>query len=61
VSDFLCAVGLVFVLERVVSALFPERMKRTMLLLSAQPSGLVRSIGLGAAVFGLAVVWLVRG
>jgi len=61
VSDFLCAVGLVFVLEGVISALFPERMKRTMLLLSTQPSSMVRSIGLGAAVFGLAIVWLVRG
>jgi uncharacterized protein len=61
VSDFLSAVGLVLVIEGAIYALFPERMKRAMLALSAQQSSLVRGVGLAAAVFGVVVVWLVRG
>jgi len=61
VYDFLSALGLVFVLEGVISALFPDRMKRTMLLFGAQPSSVIRRVGLAAAACGLVIVWLVRG
>jgi len=61
VSDFLSAIGLLLVIEGVLYALFPERMKHAMLRLSDLESNWLRRIGLGAAVFGVVVVWLVRG
>jgi uncharacterized protein len=61
VSDFLSAIGLVLVIEGTLYALFPERMKQAMIRLSDLESSWLRRIGLGAAVFGVMVVWLVRG
>jgi uncharacterized protein YjeT (DUF2065 family) len=60
VSDFLSALGLVMVIEGVLYALFPEQMKRLMLMMSAQPANLLRGVGLGAAALGVVIVWLVR-
>lgn len=60
-ADLLSAVGLVLVIEGALYALFPEAMKRMMLLMSGQPSSLLRATGLGAAALGVVVVWLVRG
>lgn len=60
-SDFLSAIGLVLVIEGVLYALFPDGMKRMMLLMRDQPEALMRRAGLGAAVLGVVVVWLVRG
>ena len=60
-SDFLSAIGLVLVIEVTLYALFPERMKQAMIRLSDLESSWLRRIGLGAAVFGVMVVWLVRG
>ena len=61
VSDFLSAICLVLVIEGTLFALFPERMKQAMIRLSDLESSWLRRIGLGAAVFGVMVVWLVRG
>lgn len=60
-ADLLSAIGLVLVIEGALYALFPEAMKRMMLLMSGQPSALLRVAGVGAAALGVIVVWLVRG
>lgn len=59
-SDFLAALGLVLVLEGALYALAPEGMKRLMVASQALPSGTLRACGLGAAVLGVMIVWLVR-
>lgn len=59
-ADFLSALGLVLVIEGVLYALFPEAMKRMMLLMSTQPSVLLRTAGLAGAALGVVIVWLVR-
>jgi hypothetical protein len=60
-EDFLAALGLVFVIEGLVFAAFPAQAKRAMASVMETPDGSLRLIGLGSAVVGLIVVWLVRG
>jgi uncharacterized protein len=60
-SDFLAALGLVFVIEGLVFAAFPGPAKRAMQSVLDTPDTTLRAIGIGSAVIGLVVVWLVRG
>ncbi|MGH6789614.1 MAG: DUF2065 domain-containing protein [Pseudolabrys sp.] len=60
-SDFLVALGLVFVIEGLVFAAFPGSAKRAMTSVMETPDMPLRIIGIGSAIFGLVLVWLVRG
>lgn len=60
-SDFLAALGLVFVIEGLIFAAFPGHAKKAMVSVLETPEGALRVLGLAAAVIGLVVVWLVRG
>lgn len=60
-EDFLVALGLVFVIEGLVFAAFPGHAKRAMATVMETPETSLRVIGIGSAVVGLVVVWLVRG
>jgi uncharacterized protein len=60
-SDFLAALGLVFVIEGLIFAAFPAAAKRAMTSVLETPDVSVRMIGIGSAVVGLIVVWLARG
>ncbi|HET9176213.1 MAG TPA: DUF2065 domain-containing protein [Pseudolabrys sp.] len=60
-SDFLAALGLVFVIEGLIFAAFPEAAKRAMTSVLETPDVSVRLIGVGSAVVGLIIVWLARG
>jgi len=60
-SDFLAALGLVFVIEGLVFAAFPGQAKRAMESVLDTPDATLRTIGLVSALVGLIVVWLVRG
>ncbi|HXX07610.1 MAG TPA: DUF2065 domain-containing protein [Pseudolabrys sp.] len=60
-SDFLAALGLVFVIEGLVFAAFPEAAKRAMSSVLETPDLTLRLIGIGSAVLGVLMVWLVRG
>jgi uncharacterized protein len=60
-SDFLVALGLVFVLEGIVFAAGPGAAKRAIASVLEMPDSTLRVIGLVSAVFGVVVVWLVRG
>jgi uncharacterized protein YjeT (DUF2065 family) len=60
-SDFLVAVGLVFVLEGIVFAGFPDMAKRAMESAVQMPDQVLRIVGLVSAVIGLAMVWIIRG
>jgi uncharacterized protein YjeT (DUF2065 family) len=59
-SDFLAAVGLVFVIEGLIFAAFPVQAKRAMTSVLETPETTLRTIGIGSAVIGVALVWLVR-
>jgi uncharacterized protein YjeT (DUF2065 family) len=60
-SDFLAAVGLVFVIEGLIFAAFPASAKKAIASVLDTPDMPLRMIGIGSAVVGLIVVWLVRG
>jgi uncharacterized protein len=60
-SDFLAALGLVFVIEGLIFAAFPDAAKRAMASVLETPDISLRLIGIGSALVGLIVVWLVRG
>ena len=60
-TDLIAALGLILVIEGVLSAGFPNFTKAAMLSASQVPSGRVRMTGLVAALLGVGLVWLVRG
>jgi len=60
-SDFLAAIGLVFIIEGLIFAAFPEAAKRAMSSVLETQDGSLRLIGVGSAIIGLVIVWLVRG
>jgi uncharacterized protein len=60
-NDFLAAVGLVFVIEGLLFAAFPGAARRAVVAVLNTPDQSLRTIGIFSALFGLAVVWLVRG
>ena len=60
-TDLLTALALAVAIEGSLYALFPEAMKKMMQHVLTQPVGLLRTVGLVAAVAGVSVVWLVRG
>jgi len=60
-SDFLAALGLLFAIEGVCLAAFPLAAKRGMAAILAMPDGALRVSGIVSALFGVAIVWLVRG
>ncbi len=60
-ADFASALGLVLVIEGLVFAAFPEQAKRAMASMLETPEASLRAVGIGSAILGLVVVWLVRG
>jgi uncharacterized protein YjeT (DUF2065 family) len=60
-SDFLVAIGLVLAIEGILFAAFPAMVKRAMAHVMETPDGALRAIGIGSAVVGVLVIWLVRG
>jgi len=60
-SDLVVALGLLFALEGLVLAAFPVAAKQAMANVLTTPEGTLRVIGVVSALFGLVIVWLVRG
>jgi uncharacterized protein len=60
-KDFLVALGLVFVIEGLVFAAFPQVARRAVSVITETPEPVLRTVGLGSAVLGLAFVWFLRG
>jgi uncharacterized protein len=60
-TDFLVALGLVFVIEGLIFAVGPASAKKAMAHVLETPEGPLRVIGIVSAVLGVVLVWLVRG
>jgi uncharacterized protein YjeT (DUF2065 family) len=60
-SDFIVALGLFFALEGLVLAAFPDAAKHMMKTVLITPNTQLRIAGIVSAVFGIVIVWLVRG
>ena len=59
--DLIAALGLAFVLEGAIYALFPEQMKRAIKAVLETEPEFIRMAGLAVATTGILIVWLVRG
>jgi uncharacterized protein len=60
-TDFLAAIALVFVIEGLIFAAFPEAARRAVTAMTQTPDQGLRLVGLFSAALGLALLWLVRG
>jgi uncharacterized protein YjeT (DUF2065 family) len=59
-GDFLIGVGVLLVLEGLMFAASPAWMRKAMKSALATPESLLRIIGIGSAIAGLVLIWLVR-
>jgi uncharacterized protein len=60
-TDFLAALGLVFVIEGLTFAAFPQAARRAVAMMTQTPDDRLRAVGIFSAVSGLVLLWLVRG
>jgi uncharacterized protein len=60
-SDFIVALGLVFVIEGLMFSAFPGTAKRAMASVLQSPDNALRIVGIISAVLGILMIWLVRG
>jgi uncharacterized protein YjeT (DUF2065 family) len=59
-SEFVVALGLVFVIEGLVFAAMPGPAKRALAAIVDSPDQFLRIVGIVSAVAGLVIIWLVR-
>lgn len=59
-ADFLIGVGVLLVIEGLMFAALPAWMRRAMESVLKTPDNILRITGIGTAVVGLIVIWLVR-
>jgi uncharacterized protein YjeT (DUF2065 family) len=60
-SDFLVALGLVFVLEGLLFAALPGWTRRAMVSVMETPDTALRMIGVASALAGILLIWAIRG
>lgn len=60
-SDFLAALGLLFIFEGLIYGGAPHAAKRMAEQMIGLPEAVLRAIGLGAMAIGLGIIWFVRG
>jgi uncharacterized protein YjeT (DUF2065 family) len=60
-SDLLVAIGLVFVIEGLLWALFPGFGRRMLEVAAEMPEQSLRLVGAAAVALGVLIVWLIRG
>ena len=60
-QDFIVALGLVFVIEGAIWALFPQYLTRMLEAAKEMPEQYLRFTGIGAVILGALVVWFVKG
>ncbi len=58
--DFLVGVGMLLMLEGLLFAASPGWMRKAMQAAMESPDNILRALGLGSAVAGLILIWLVR-
>ena len=60
-TDFIVALGLVFVIEGLVFSAFPATAKRAMDSVQQAPDSTLRTVGIVSAILGIILIWAVRG
>jgi uncharacterized protein len=60
-SDLVVALGLALAIEGLLFAAFPDAVKRAMIDAAQTSSERMRLVGIGSAVIGVVIVWVMRG
>jgi uncharacterized protein YjeT (DUF2065 family) len=60
-SDFIVALGLVFVFEGLAFSAFPATAKRAMESVQQTSDASLRTVGIVSAVVGIVLIWAIRG
>lgn len=60
IGDFLIGLGVLLVIEGILFAASPTWMRKAMKSALATPDNVLRAVGIGSAVLGLIVIWVVR-
>jgi hypothetical protein len=59
-ADFLIGVGILFVIEGLIFAAMPTWIRAAMKSALATPDSVLRAAGIGSAVAGLILIWVIR-
>ena len=59
-ADFLIGLAILFVIEGLMFAASPTWMRRAMKSAMATPDNILRAVGIGSAVVGLILIWVIR-
>lgn len=59
-ADFLIGLGILFVLEGLMFAASPNWMRKAMKSAITTPDNILRVVGIGSAVAGLILIWVMR-
>jgi hypothetical protein len=59
-ADFLIGLAILFVIEGLMFAASPTWMRRAMKSAMATPDNILRGVGIGSAVIGLILIWVIR-
>ncbi|MBR0784099.1 DUF2065 domain-containing protein [Bradyrhizobium iriomotense] len=59
-ADFLIGLGILFVLEGLMFAASPNWMRKAMKSAMSTPDHVLRAVGIGSAVVGLILIWVMR-
>lgn len=59
-TDFIVAIGLVLMIEGLILAAFPNRIRDALETMRVTPDQQLRLVGLVAAMAGLALIWWMR-
>lgn len=60
-SELIVALGLVFVIEGLLYAAFPNAMRKMVIDLVKMPEQTLRNCGMAAVAIGVFIVWMVKG
>ena len=59
-KDFLCVLGMVFIIEGLPYFTFPEKLKIYLLKIARFPASTLRFLGISAIIFGLILLYIGR-
>lgn len=59
-KDFLCVLGMVFIIEGIPYFLFPEKLKTYLLKITTMPESVLRFLGISAMIAGLILLYFGR-
>jgi uncharacterized protein YjeT (DUF2065 family) len=60
IGDFLIGLGVLLVIEGILFAASPTWMRKAMKSALATPDNVLRAVGIGSAVLGLILIWVIR-